>query len=228
MSVAARLNIPHDDQKLTGPAEVDWTLTHLRDRALDSEILSCIEEGSTVLDLGCGSGELLSLLKREKVIRETGIEIDGEAVTEALSRGLSIVHGDLEEGLSHLADNSFDQVILNQVVTVISDPVVLIEESLRVGRQAIITFPNFAVWRNRLQLGLRGRLPVTRNLPYQWYDTPNIRLVTLSDFNNLCLDKGYRILRKAFVGLPVRGTYKPVRHWPGLRASAAMFVIEKK
>jgi methionine biosynthesis protein MetW len=228
MSVAKQLRIPHTDLDSTRTAEVDWTLTHRRDRALDAQILSCIDEGSAVLDLGCGNGELLSLLKREKAIRETGIELDGDAVTEALSRGLSVVHGDLEEGLSHLAYNSFDQVILNQVITVISDPVVLIEESLRVGKQAIITFPNFAVWRNRLQLGLRGRLPVTRNLPYQWFDTPNIRLVTLRDFNNLCRDKGYRIVRKAFVGMPVRGSFKPVHRWPDLRASAAMFVIERK
>ena len=226
MSVPARLKIPHTDLQQTSTAEVDWTLTHLRDRALDPEILSCIREGSTVLDLGCGHGELLSLLKREKAIREAGIELDGDAVTEAIARGLSVVHGDLEEGLSHLADDSFDQVIINQVITVISDPVVLIKESLRVGRQVIVTFPNFAVWRNRLHLGLRGCLPVTRNLPYQWFDTPNIRLVTVRDFNNLCRDHGYRIVHKAFVGLTARGKFKPVRRWPDMRASSAMFVIE--
>ncbi len=226
MSVAARMKLPHTDLRQPGTGEVDWTLTHLRDRALDSEILSCVTEGSTILDLGCGRGELLSLLKRERAVHEAGIELDGDAVTEAIARGLSVVHGDLEEGLSHLADYSFDQVIINQVITVISDPVILIKESLRVGRQVIVTFPNFAVWRNRLHLGLHGRLPVTGNLPYQWFDTPNIRLVTVRDFTDLCRDQGYRIVHKAFVGLTIKGSFRPVHRWPDLRASSAMFVIE--
>ena len=226
MSVVAQVRLPDTDFLQPGAGEVDWTLTHLRDRALDSEILSCVGEGSAVLDLGCGRGELLSLLKREKAVREAGIELDGNAVTEAIARGLSVVHGDLEEGLSHLADNSFNLVIINQVITVINDPVILIKESLRVGRQVIVTFPNFAVWRNRLHLGLHGRLPVTSNLPYQWFDTPNIRLVTVRDFTDLCHDQGYRVIRKAFVGLTIKGYFRPVHRWPDLRASSAMFVIE--
>ncbi|MEE8385785.1 MAG: methionine biosynthesis protein MetW [Dehalococcoidia bacterium] len=226
MSIAARHKQLHTAYPRRGAPDVDWNLTTLRDRALDAEILSCVSGGSSVLDLGCGRGELLSLLKREKSIREAGIELDGDAATEAIASGLSVVHGDLEEGLSHLANGSFDAVILNQVITVIRDPLVLLRESTRVGRQVVVTVPNFASWRNRLQLGWRGRLPVTGNLPYQWYDTPNIRLVTVRDFRNLCREQGYRIVREAFVGLTGRGSFTPVHWWPNLRASSALFLIE--
>jgi methionine biosynthesis protein MetW len=207
---------------------VDWALTQTRDRALDSRILSRVRYGSTVLDLGCGRGELLYLLKKERAVRDAGIELDSAAVTEAISRGLSVVQGDLEEGLGHLGDNSFDLVIMNQVLTVIRDPVLLIRESLRVGRQTILTFPNFAAWRNRLQLGMRGRLPVTRNLPYQWYNTPNIRLVTIRDFRTLCRDNDFRIAGEAFVKLSTGRDPRPVTWWPNLRASSALYVLEKQ
>ncbi len=226
MSVAARNEQLHTAYPCRAATDVDWNLTTLRDRALDAEILSCVSEGSSVLDLGCGRGELLSLLKREKSVREAGIELDGDAATEAIASGLSVVHGDLEESLSHLVNGSFDAVILNQVITVIRDPLVLLRESARVGQQVIVTVPNFASWRNRLQLCVQGRLPVTRNLPYQWYDTPNIRLVTVRDFRELCREHGYRIVREVFVGLTSRGSFTPVRWWPNLRASSALFLIE--
>ena len=226
MSLAVHLKPQDTPGSRSLTREVDWTLTSLRDRALDSQIVSMVEEGQSVLDLGCGRGDLLRILKNEKSIREAGIELDGDAVTDAIARGLSVVHGDLEEGLSHLADNTFDMVILNQVITVIHDPVVLLRESLRVGQRVVVTFPNFASWRNRLQLGIQGRLPVTRNLPYQWYDTPNIRLLTVKDFCDLCRRQGISIAGEAFVGLAGKGFFSPVRWWPNLRASSALFLLE--
>jgi methionine biosynthesis protein MetW len=228
MSIASARKRFGRKNRVSGGWPVDWSLTKLRDRALDSEIASCVGEGSSVLDLGCGSGELLSVLKSGKKVKEAGIELDGDAATDAISRGLSVVHGDLEEGLTHLADGSFDLVILNQVITVVRDPLAVIRESARVGRQVVVTVPNFAGWRNRIQLSLGGRLPVTGNLPYQWYNTPNIRLVTVHDFRRMCGFEGYRIIREAFVTLTGKGGYNPVRWWPNMRASSALFLIRKE
>jgi len=206
---------------------VDWSLTAARDRALDLVIASCVEEGSSVLDLGCGHGELLSLLKSRKKVREAGIELDADAATEAISRGLSVVHSSLEEGLNHLADGSFDLVILNQVITIIRDPLAVLRESFRVGRQVAVTVPNFAVWRNRIQVGFGGRMPVTGNLPYQWHETPNIRWVTVRDFRRTCCEQGYRIIREGFVRLSDNGTCRSVQWWPNMRASSALFLLQR-
>jgi len=206
---------------------VDWTLTTLRDRALDDQISSIVREGEKVLDLGCGRGDLLVLLKKTHRIRESGVEIEGEAVSEAIARGLSVTHGDLEDSLASMGDRAWDLVILNQVITVIRDPVAILSESLRVGRRVAVTFPNFAGWRTRFQLALRGRLPVTPSLPYQWYDTPNIRLVTVKDFRNLCGQMELKILKEAFVGRARGGGFRPVSAWPNLKASSALFVISK-
>ena len=214
-----------DEEKASHPHGVDWTLTHLRDRALDTQIISCVKEKERVLDLGCGKGDLLLRLKRERNVSESGIEMDGMVVAEAIANGLSVVHGDLEEGLSHLGDGSYDLVILNQVITVIRDPVNLLKESLRVGKQVLVTFPNFASWRNRLHLAAGGKLPVTPNLPYQWYDTPNIRLVTVKDFRNLSGQLELKIEKEAFVALGGKGDFWPVSFWPNLRASSALFLV---
>ena len=206
---------------------VDWALTKLRDRALDDQISSIVTTGERVLDLGCGRGDLLARLKREHRIHESGIEIEGEAASEAIARGLSVTHGDLEDSLTSISDRSWDLVILNQVITVIRDPVALLSESLRVGQRVAITFPNFAGFRTRSQLALRGRLPVTPSLPYQWYDTPNIRLVTVKDFRALCDQMELKILKEAYVGRGRNGGFRPINAWPNLRASSAMFLVSK-
>jgi len=206
---------------------VDWALTKLRDRALDDQISTIVTKGAKVLDLGCGKGDLLARLKSEHRIHESGIEIEGEAVSEAIARGLSVTHGDLEYSLTSMGDQSWDLVILNQVITVIRNPVAILQESLRVGRQVVVTFPNFAGWRTRYQLALRGRLPVTPSLPYQWYDTPNIRLVTVKDFRNLCGQMELKILKEAFVGRAKGAGFRPINAWPNLRALSAMFLVSK-
>lgn len=227
MSPIHPLQRPDEIEGHRSSAGVDWTLTALRDRALDDQISSIVRKNEKVLDLGCGRGDLLTRLKSEHQIRESGIEIDGEAASEAISRGLSVTHGDLEDGLSSLSDRSWDLVILNQVITVIRDPVAVLSEALRVGLRVAVTFPNFAVWRTRSQLALRGRLPVTPSLPYQWYDTPNIRLVTVKDFRSLCRQMEVKILEEAFVGRTRAGGFSPVNVWPNLRASSALFLVSR-
>lgn len=209
------------------PRQVDWGLTRGRDRALDDEIAALVSPGERVLDLGCGRGDLLLRLHREKGIRERGIERDGDAVAEAIARGLAVVEGELGEWVGDLPASSYDLVVLNQVLPLMEDPVAVIEGALRVGRRVAVSYPNFAHWRIRLTLGLGGRLPVNPALPYQWYDTPNIRLVTVSDFRRLCREQGWRVVREAFAAQQGIERAVPVRALPNLRASLALAVLEK-
>jgi len=211
---------------LTAP-EVDWSLTHKRDRVLDGPITECVGDGDRILDLGCGQGDLLLWIKSKKNVTEQGIEIDGSAVTEAISQGLTVIQGDLEQGLADLGDHTFDIVILNQVISVIRDPAALLIEALRVGRKAAVTFTNFAFYKTRFQLALTGRLPVNPTLPYQWHNTPNIRLVTVQDFRELCLDLGFKFNREIYMSFRSDGQPYNVRSWPNMRASSALFVIGK-
>lgn len=188
-------------------------------------ILDLIPEGSRVLDLGCGSGDLLSALMERKHVRAEGIEIAPECIAACVARGVANVHqGDLDEGLADYADQSVDYVILTSTLQVLQRPLELIREMARVGRHCVIGFPNFAHWRARLQLGLQGRMPVTDRLPYQWYDTPNIHLTTIRDFRELCRTAGLRVEAE----IPLRtgpGGAARVRLLPDLRADYAVFVV---
>jgi methionine biosynthesis protein MetW len=210
------------------PRPVDWGLTHGRDRALDDEIVSLVRAGERVLDLGCGRGDLLLRLRMEKGINERGIERDGGAVAEAIARGLAVVEGELGEWVEDMPAGSYDLVVLNQVLPLMEDPVAVIEGALRVGRRVAVSYPNFAHWRIRMTLALGGRLPVNPSLPYQWYDTPNIRLVTVADFRRLCGERGWRVVREAFVSQQGPESAAPVRALPNLRASLALAVLEKQ
>ncbi len=225
MSQAIEPVFTEGTEKLPLRPDVDWTLTRVRDRALDMHIAAWVREGDSVLDLGCGEGDLLVKLKREKSIRERGVEIDGRAVTESIARGLSVVHDDLEDALKCQADEAFDVVILNQVITTVNNPIDILEQSVRVGRRVVVTFPNFAHWKNPFNLFLSGRLPVTASLPYQWFDTPNIRVLTVKDFRDLCRNRNFRIETEMFVAMEIDGRVRVVRILPDQRATSALFLL---
>lgn len=160
------------------------------------EIVKLIEPGSTVLDLGCGDGELLARLAAEKHVRGRGVDIEEEMILRCIGRGISVFQGDLDEGLRDYGSRTYDYVILSRTLQVIRNPILVLSEMLRVGRRAVVSFPNFGHISNRLQLLTRGTMPVTRNLPYQWYDTPNIHLCTRRDFLVLCRERGIVIERE--------------------------------
>ncbi len=159
-----------------------------------------INEGSRVLDLGCGDGTLLATLAEQKNVSGIGLEIDPANITLALAKGLNVIEHDLNVGLGNFRDNSFDMVVMTLALQTLRFPHLVIDEMLRVGRECIVTFPNFGHWRSRWYLGQRGKMPVSKFLPYTWYDTPNIHFCTVKDFEALCADKNIRILNSAVIG----------------------------
>lgn len=158
-----------------------------------------IKPNSRVLDLGCGNGELLSNMQRKHNVHAYGLEIDQEKIAIAIGRGLNIIQQDLNLGLKQFANQSFDYVVMAQALQAVDAPDVLLRDMVRVGREAIITFPNFAHWKTRSYLALRGKMPVSDALPYMWYDTPNIHLCTFKDFEALCKDNQIRIINRLAV-----------------------------
>jgi len=184
-------------------------------------IADLVPAGARVLDLGCGSGELLDLLQREKGCSGYGVEIADDNVLACARRGVNVVQLNLEDGLALFEDRSFDVVLQLQTLQHLRNTEKMLRETARVGRIGIVSFPNFAHWPNRLSV-LRGRMPVTRTLPYEWYDTPNIRVGTFADFEVLARRNGLTILDSFGVE---RG--RAVRKWPNLRASVAVFKIER-
>ncbi|MBQ2984107.1 MAG: methionine biosynthesis protein MetW [Candidatus Gastranaerophilales bacterium] len=147
-----------------------------------SIISDLIDENSKVLDLGCGNGYLLELLRKTKKIKGNGIEISQNKVIECLEKGLSVIQGDIDEGLKQFSDKSYDYVILNQTLQSTRTPDFVLEEMLRVGKKCIVSFPNFAYWKIRFYLFFLGKMPKSKVLPFEWYDTPNIHLLTIKDF----------------------------------------------
>ena len=184
-------------------------------------VAALVPEGSRVLDLGCGNGELLAMLRDTRGCSGYGIEIADANVFACAQRGVNVIQLNLEEGLALFEDQSFDVVLQIETLQHLRNTEKMLRETARVGRTGIVSFPNFAHWPNRLQVAA-GRMPVTRVLPYQWYDTPNIRVGTFADFEVLARKDGLRIL-DAF------GIQKgaAVRRWPNLRASVAVFKFDR-
>jgi methionine biosynthesis protein MetW len=151
-------------------------------------VADMVEPGARVLDVGCGDGALLHLLEHRRNVDARGIELSREGVSNCVAKGLSVIQGDADTDLADYPDDAFDYVILSQTVQATRNPRRVLEHMLRIGRRAIVSFPNFGHWRIRLQVGLLGRMPVTDNLPFSWYDTPNIHFCTIRDFVALCRD----------------------------------------
>lgn len=196
-------------------------------RRIDYELIQdLVPEGATVLDLACGDGELLSELITEKHVRGSGVEIDQAAVEKCIARGLSVFHGDLDAGLADFSDQSHDVVILSLSLQQLRRPRMIVREMVRVGRLAIVSFPNFAHWVSRTQLVLRGHMPVSRDLPYQWWDTPNIHLCTVQDFRDLCREEGLCLDHELFLTSVDKAP--PARLVaPNLLARIAIFAVSR-
>lgn len=179
-----------------------------------------IERGSRVLDLGCGEGELLAWLVENKGVLARGVEISSADVRRAIARGVSVYQGDINEGLADYPDKAFDYVILSQTLQETRSPVGVLQEMLRVGRRAIVSFPNFGHWSVRAAMLFTGQAPKTELFPYNWYDSPNIHFLSINDFEYLCREKGFPIERRYFLSGQHRMTL-----FPNLLAQTAVFLL---
>ncbi|MBS0617017.1 MAG: methionine biosynthesis protein MetW [Spirochaetes bacterium] len=183
-------------------------------------ILTLVAPKSRVLDMGCGDGELLYLLNKNLATKSQGIEIDQNQIMECVERGINVLLGDLDSGLSDFKDGSFDYVILNNSLQELRYPDDVIKDALRVGRRLIVGFPNFAYYKARLQFVFSGRTPVTPSLPFAWYESPNLHLLTINDFKDYCDQRGFRILAERYVR-----NQKEISFRPNLLAQWGIFVI---
>jgi methionine biosynthesis protein MetW len=185
-------------------------------------IMGWIEQGASVLDLGCGDGELLTRLIEEKQVRAQGIEISEDTIHQCVARGLSVFQEDIDSGLSAYLDESFDYVILNQTFQQVKKPEFVLKEALRVGKKVIVGFPNFLYITARFQMFFGGKVPVTPSLPYEWYDTPNLHFLSIADFVEYCKKRKIQIEQTAFIG-----KNKKVKLFPNLFAEIGLFLLSK-
>ncbi len=184
-------------------------------------IATWIENGGKVLDLGCGDGSLLNYLIETKEVKGYGVEIDDTKILACIERGVNVIQVDMEAGLSVFESNSFDYVILSQTLQAMRHTEGIVAEMLRVGREAIVTLPNFGYWLNRWQL-LTGHMPMSKEFPYHWYDTPNVHFCTLDDFEEFCMEKKIRIAEKRILQ---HG--RQVRFFPNLFGNLALYRVER-
>ena len=199
-----------------------------KDLRFDLQVIgSWIEPGSRVLDLGCGNGDLLAWLQTNKQVIGTGIEQDKEKALGCIARGLSVLQGDLNEEVDDYPDHSFDYVILSQTLQQVYEPARLLWSLARIGKRVIVSFPNFSHYSIRLQLLFKGMAPKSEELPYSWYDTPNIRIITLADFRRFAHTVGYTIVREAAVNSHSQDrSGRFVRWLTNWRATYGIYIIE--
>lgn len=182
-----------------------------------------ISDGASVLDLGCGDGELLAFLIKTKHVRAQGIELNEQAILRCVAEGLSVFQQDIDTGLSEYADSSFDYVILNQTLQQVKKPDYALKEALRVGKKTIVGIPNFAHYKARARIFFQGRVPVTPALPFQWYDTPNLHFLSLNDFKDYCKNKKIGVECSFF-----KSGNKQVRFLPNLLGEYGFFLLSRK
>jgi methionine biosynthesis protein MetW len=186
-------------------------------------IMDWIKQGASVLDLGCGDGELLARLIEEKQVRAQGIELSEQAIHRCVARGLNVLQEDIDTGLSEYADKSFDYVVLNETFQQVKKPDFVLKEALRVGRKTIVGFPNFVHIYARFQLFFKGKVPVTSSLPFEWYDTPNLHFLSVADFTEYCKKRKIRIEHSFFTA-----KNRKVRLFPNLLGEIGLFLLSKK
>lgn len=209
---------------------VDSTVSSLGAVRVDHLLIAdMVEENSRVLDVGCGDGVLLRLLVDRRKVDARGVEISQRGVNDCVAKGLSVVQGDADSDLTDYPDDAFDYVILSQTIQATRRPREVLENMLRIGRRAIVSFPNFGHWRIRTQLSFKGRMPITQNLSYSWYDTPNIHFCTIRDFVALTNELDAKIMRAVAIdgfGAPV-GVNAPWWIW-NLFGEQAVFLLERR
>ena len=190
-------------------------------------ITDMVENNSSVLDLGSGDGTLLAMLKEQKNVKGIGVEINQNMVVQALQKGLSVIQANIDEGLKDFADKSVDYAILNQTLQSTTYPDFVIDEMLRVGKKAVVSFPNFAYWRVRLYLFLKGKMPKSKMLPFEWYDTPNIHLLTVRDFFDFCKVRNIKITKTILTrkGTVIKSNFKQI--FADIFAEEVIFVIQR-
>ncbi len=190
-------------------------------------ITRLIEKGSHIIDLGCGDGTLFKKLVDEKEVTGVGIEIKQDRVIEAISKELSVIQADLDEGLEQFPDKSFDIAILNQTLQSTEKPDYVVDEMLRVASKAVISFPNFAYWKVRFYLMFKGKMPVSEALPYEWYNTPNIHLLTINDFYDFCKARNIKIQKSIYLTRGKENKSLLTRALSSLFSEEAVFIITR-
>lgn len=190
-----------------------------------SLITELIEEGSSVLDLGCGDGTLLRNLIDKKNVKGKGIEINQDNVIQSIQKGLSIIQGDIDEGLKDFSDKEWDYVVLNQTLQSTEKPDYVIDEMLRVGKKVVVSFPNFGYWRVRLYLLLNGKMPKSKMLPFEWFDTPNIHLLTINDFFEFCKKRNIKIVQSIYTTRAEKLKCRVKKFFANIFAEEVIFVI---